>query len=121
MVHARLPGEVCSPARKTDSSWGGATSKSMGIPWQKSPRATQRVYRGAPAWVECGLRGPSGRETGMEASGMDFAFSQEQQAWHDAAVQFAHEQLVDDILGRDERREFWREGWRRCAGFGIQG
>ena len=30
-------------------------------------------------------------------------------------------ELVDDLLGRDERREFWREGWRRCAAFGIQG
>ena len=26
-----------------------------------------------------------------------------------------------DMIGRDERREFWREGWRRCARFGIQG
>jgi alkylation response protein AidB-like acyl-CoA dehydrogenase len=52
---------------------------------------------------------------------MDFALSDEQQSWHDAAVRFAREQLVDDLLGRDERREFWREGWRRCAGFGVQG
>ena len=52
---------------------------------------------------------------------MDFALSEEQQNWHDAAVRFAQEELVDDVLGRDERREFWREGWRRCARFGIQG
>ena len=52
---------------------------------------------------------------------MDLALSEEQQTWHDAAVRFAQAELVDDVLGRDERREFWREGWRRCAGFGIQG
>jgi alkylation response protein AidB-like acyl-CoA dehydrogenase len=52
---------------------------------------------------------------------MDFALSADQQAWHDAAVAFAREHLADDLLGRDERREFWREGWRRCAGFGVQG
>src|SRR3954454_19407966 len=54
---------------------------------------------------------------------MDFAPSVEQQAWHDAAVKFAREELADDLdlPGRDERREFWREGWRRCARFGVQG
>jgi alkylation response protein AidB-like acyl-CoA dehydrogenase len=52
---------------------------------------------------------------------MDFALSEEQQRWHDDAIRFARESLVDDLLGRDERREFWREGWRRCARFGIQG
>src|SRR3954452_4021743 len=54
---------------------------------------------------------------------MDFALSAEQQTWHDAADRFAREELADDLdlLGRDERREFWREGWRRCARFGIQG
>lgn len=52
---------------------------------------------------------------------MDFALSSEQQSWHDAAVRFAQENLIDDLIARDERREFWREGWRRCADFGIQG
>src|SRR3954454_16805144 len=54
---------------------------------------------------------------------MDFALSDDQQKWHDAAVRFAQEELADDsdLLGRDERREFWREGWRRCARFGVQG
>jgi alkylation response protein AidB-like acyl-CoA dehydrogenase len=54
---------------------------------------------------------------------MDFALSAEQQQWHDAAVRFAHEELNDeqDLLDRDERRAFWRDGWRRCARFGIQG
>src|SRR5262245_35206106 len=52
---------------------------------------------------------------------MDFALGPEQQSWHDAAVRFAQENLVDDLLARDERREFWREGWSRCARLGIQG
>src|SRR3954469_18288802 len=54
---------------------------------------------------------------------MDFALGAEQQAWHDAAIKFAREELAADLdlAGRDERREFWREGWRRCARFGIQG
>lgn len=52
---------------------------------------------------------------------MDFGLSQEQQEWHDSAVKFARDRLIDDLLGRDERREFWREGWRLCAEFGIQG
>jgi alkylation response protein AidB-like acyl-CoA dehydrogenase len=52
---------------------------------------------------------------------MDFALSEYQQAWQEAAIQFAKEELIDDVIGRDERREFWREGWRKCARFGIQG
>ncbi len=52
---------------------------------------------------------------------MDFALSPEQQEWFDAAVRFARDELVDDLPGRDERREFWREGWQRCARLGIHG
>ncbi len=52
---------------------------------------------------------------------MDFALSAGQQDWHDRAVEFARAELADDLTGRDERREFWRVGWRRSARFGIQG
>ncbi len=54
---------------------------------------------------------------------MDFALSERQAAWQEAAIQFGREELAADLdlAGRDERREFWREGWRRCARFGIQG
>ena len=52
---------------------------------------------------------------------MNFALSVEQQDWHDRAVEFASAELADDLLGRDDRREFWRDGWKRCARFGIQG
>jgi alkylation response protein AidB-like acyl-CoA dehydrogenase len=63
----------------------------------------------------------SGVEDGREATPVDFSLSEEQQAWHDAAVKFAHAELIDDLLDRDERRVFWREGWERCGRFGIQG
>jgi alkylation response protein AidB-like acyl-CoA dehydrogenase len=53
---------------------------------------------------------------------MDFAMSEQQQHWHDAGVRFAREELSDaDLIGRDDRREFWREGWERCARFGLLG
>jgi alkylation response protein AidB-like acyl-CoA dehydrogenase len=53
---------------------------------------------------------------------LDFAPSPQQSHWFDTALAFAREQLEDpDLRGRDERREFWREGWNRCARFGIQG
>jgi len=39
-----------------------------------------------------------------------------------ATAAWAREELVDpDLAGRDERSEFWREGWERCAAHGIQG
>jgi alkylation response protein AidB-like acyl-CoA dehydrogenase len=53
---------------------------------------------------------------------MDFAFSEEQQAWHEATVRFAEAELNDvGVHDRDERREFWREGYRRCGRFGLLG
>ena len=52
---------------------------------------------------------------------MDFALSPEQQSWHDRAAEFAKAQLNDDILERDAKAEFWREGWQRAADFGVAG
>lgn len=52
---------------------------------------------------------------------MDFALSPEQRHWHDAAIRFARDELNDDLVDRDDRREFWREGWSRCARFGLTG
>ena len=53
---------------------------------------------------------------------MDFAFSETQKHWYDAALRFAQEELVDpDAGGREQRSEFWREGYARCARFGILG
>ncbi len=52
---------------------------------------------------------------------MDFQLSDLERHWHDSAVDFARTRLSDDVRDRDERREFWREGWDRCAEFGILG
>ncbi len=54
---------------------------------------------------------------------MDFAWTEQQREWHEAASRFAREELVDekDLLRRDEHREFSRSGWEKCARFGIQG
>jgi alkylation response protein AidB-like acyl-CoA dehydrogenase len=53
---------------------------------------------------------------------MEFAFSDAQQHWYDAAVKLAREQLTDaGSSAREERGEFWREGYERCGRHGIQG
>jgi alkylation response protein AidB-like acyl-CoA dehydrogenase len=53
---------------------------------------------------------------------MEFAFSESQRHWHDAAVRFAREELADpQAAWREERGEFWREGYLRCARLGITG
>jgi alkylation response protein AidB-like acyl-CoA dehydrogenase len=52
---------------------------------------------------------------------MDFSLSQEQVELRDAVIRFARRELADDVVQRDERAEFSRELWRRCAGFGLQG
>jgi alkylation response protein AidB-like acyl-CoA dehydrogenase len=53
---------------------------------------------------------------------MDFDLSPEQAHWQEETIRFACEHLGDPRLReRDEAREFWREGWTRCARHGIQG
>jgi alkylation response protein AidB-like acyl-CoA dehydrogenase len=54
---------------------------------------------------------------------MDHGLTDEQRAWHDAAIRFALDELAPglDLDARDEARAFWPEGWRRCARFGLQG
>jgi alkylation response protein AidB-like acyl-CoA dehydrogenase len=53
---------------------------------------------------------------------MDFAFSESQRFWYEAAVEFAQQKLTDPESAERERTgEFWREGYRRCAKFGVQG
>jgi alkylation response protein AidB-like acyl-CoA dehydrogenase len=40
----------------------------------------------------------------------------------ESVAQWARAELADpDLTRRDERSEFWREGWDRCARYGIQG
>ena len=53
---------------------------------------------------------------------MDFGLSEQQQKWYDAAVRFGREELVDpESVAREQRGEFWREGYERCGRFGILG
>ncbi len=52
---------------------------------------------------------------------MDFDLSADQARWQEETIRFARERLQDERLReRDEAREFWREGWNRCAELGIQ-
>lgn len=52
---------------------------------------------------------------------MDFSLTPQQQELQNAMIKFAQTELTDDIAARDVAGEFWREGWRRCAEFGVQG
>ncbi len=53
---------------------------------------------------------------------MDFGLSERAQKWHDAAVQFARDELADtEAAAREQRGEFWREGYQRCGRFGLLG
>src|SRR5688572_1924492 len=52
---------------------------------------------------------------------MDFSLSASQKELYDAVVAFARDQLGGDVVARDRDGTFWREGWRRLAGFGLTG
>jgi hypothetical protein len=60
-------------------------------------------------------------ERTTEGSLVDFALTPEQEKLKAEVVRFARENLNGGVMDRDERHEFSREGWRRCAEFGIQG
>ena len=52
---------------------------------------------------------------------MDFELSEEQNALQQGAIEFARSALAHDVVGRDRERTFDREGWQRCAEFGVLG
>jgi alkylation response protein AidB-like acyl-CoA dehydrogenase len=52
---------------------------------------------------------------------MDFPWTTDQLEWKKQVISFAQKELNDDILSRDARSEFSREGWTKCASFGILG
>ncbi|MFA7535191.1 MAG: acyl-CoA dehydrogenase family protein [Desulfuromonadales bacterium] len=52
---------------------------------------------------------------------MDFSLSPEQSELREAVVRFAQKELTDDVAGREKRGEFYRDGWRKCADFGLLG
>ena len=77
----------------------------------------RRLKRGETASGAGGRSRPSIRVSQTRRSEvMDFGLSEQQQKWHDAAVRFGREELVDpDGVGREQRGEFWREGYERCG------
>ncbi len=52
---------------------------------------------------------------------MDFSWSDEQLTYKNAVIDFAQKELNKGVMERDSHAEFSREGWRKCARFGIQG
>src|SRR5689334_11643658 len=79
------------------------------------------------SWPYCGQR--------PEDNEMDFSFSGSQQHWHDATFHFAQEELVEpesngegvnsdfqpSAFSVQPSSRFWREGYARCARFGLTG
>lgn len=51
---------------------------------------------------------------------MDFFWSEEQLAYRHEVLTFASSELNDSVIYRDKIGEFFRDGWDRCADFGIQ-
>jgi alkylation response protein AidB-like acyl-CoA dehydrogenase len=52
---------------------------------------------------------------------MDFAWTEDQEAFRESVIRFAERSLNGDVVRRDAESEFPSEAWRRCAEFGIQG
>lgn len=52
---------------------------------------------------------------------MEFELSEEQKSLQDGAIEFARASLGRDLVERDRERVFDREGWQRCADFGVLG
>ncbi len=52
---------------------------------------------------------------------MNFSWTKEQLEIKENAIEFAQKQLNDTVYERDERSEFSRENWNKCAKHGILG
>ena len=52
---------------------------------------------------------------------MNFELTADQQAWQKKAIKFARSELNSDMIERDAGQVFSREGWQKCASFGVQG
>ncbi len=52
---------------------------------------------------------------------MDFSYTEEQRTFRESTIKFAAAALNPGAKDRERRSEFHREGWRKCAEFGIQG
>ena len=52
---------------------------------------------------------------------MDFELTPEQQTRQKQAIEFARQELNDNMIDRDARQLFAHEAWRKCGRFGVQG
>ena len=50
---------------------------------------------------------------------MNFELTEEQQKLQDAAIKFAKSELQTDMIAADREESFNREGWGKCADFGV--
>jgi len=50
-----------------------------------------------------------------------FDLTPEQLEWQDAAIKFARSELARDMIRSDQDESFNREGWNKCAQFGVLG
>jgi alkylation response protein AidB-like acyl-CoA dehydrogenase len=52
---------------------------------------------------------------------MDFSFTEDQIRLKESAIKFAKGELNEGVLEREQIGEFYTEGWKKCAEFGIFG
>ena len=52
---------------------------------------------------------------------MDFSITEEHSEYRDSVIRFAKSELQDDVRTREKTGEFFWDGWRKCAEFGIHG
>ncbi|MFZ0955496.1 MAG: acyl-CoA dehydrogenase family protein [Candidatus Sulfotelmatobacter sp.] len=52
---------------------------------------------------------------------MDFSWSDDELTLQKSVIKFAREELNDNVIARDLNEEFFWDGWKKCAKFGIQG
>jgi hypothetical protein len=50
---------------------------------------------------------------------MDFSWTEEQLKYKQAVIEFAQKELNSGLIDRDRQGELAREGWKKCAQFGI--
>lgn len=52
---------------------------------------------------------------------MDFKLPDESEEVRRSVLEFAQKELQSNVAERDAASEFWREGWQKCADFGLLG
>ncbi|MCP4447014.1 MAG: acyl-CoA dehydrogenase family protein [Myxococcales bacterium] len=52
---------------------------------------------------------------------MDFSITADQKAFRRSVADFAKAELQGDVRAREKSGEFFWQGWKKCASFGIQG